>query len=344
MVLSVLLSSTSSPPRGLQKDREGRPRNAYRLGHRTTSAMEAPVPPPSGPPPLLSPADTLQLAHQGYLNVTLAPHLQTLYEDLFEEADRFFAHAEGAKTSSYPPSPAGPMFRSDGGYVRVPDEKEYLTLPAHAPPPGPPRRLERLAAEVWHDAAALLHRVLADLARATPALTRCAAADVVWDPVLEGCLDMPRTAGEARSLPTVLRLFRYEPGSGTSEPHRDVGLLTLCVCPEPGLQVYGPAGWVGCGTATVLVGSVLRSLAGDRLRTGLHRVVATPRGRRSVVFALRPSLSRDVGLGRLGGPRDKTVRDVWNMSSNGRFDVNAGPEERRRQKEALRMARGGGSR
>lgn len=288
----------------------------------------------------------MQLAYQGYLNINLAPHLQSLYRDLFQEADRFFAEADSTKTLLHPLSPAGSILESEGGYVRVENEKEYLTLRHYTSPSEAPSDLERLAAETWHDTAALLHRVLVDLARAAPALTTSTSAGAVWDPILEGCLDMPATAEEARSSPTILRLFRYEAGAGgTSEAHRDIGLLTLCVCTEPGLQVYGgtadgggPGRWVDCGSATVLVGNVLRSLTGNRLRSGLHRVVATPGGRRSIVFALRPSFRHVVNLECLGGPRDMTVMGVWKLWSKGRFNVNATPEERKRQKEALRIA------
>lgn len=307
--------------------------------------MDTTIEPPDHPPPLLSRPDIIKLARQGYLNIQLAPHLQTLYEQTFVEADRFFVEPDAAKRTLYPLSPEGT--NSEGGYARVEGEKEYLTLRHRTTSQlEAASALERLAVEVWHDTGALLHRVLVDLARVTPALTTSTSPDVLWDPILEGSLDIPATAEEAMSTPTILRLFRYEPGSGTSERHTDVGLLTLCVCSEPGLQVYstadgGPGRWVDCGFATLLVGNTLRALTGHRVRSGLHRVVATPEGRRSIVFALRPSLRSSVDFQRLGGPPDVTVLDVWTETKKGRFNVNARPEEREKQKKVLRLERGG---
>lgn len=303
--------------------------------------------PPDYPPPLLLTSELLHLAQQGHLKLQLASHLQARYEELFVEADRFFAQDDGTKAALYPQATAGSS--SNSGYARVENEKEFLTIrhrTASLSSESTIVGLEQISAEIWHDTATLLHRVLVDLARATPALTATNSPDDLWDPILEGSLDLPPDAGTARLVPTTLRLFRYEPGSGTSDAHTDVGLLTLCVCAEPGLQVYttadgGQGRWVDAGHATLLVGRTLRTLTGNRIRSGLHRVVATPGGRRSIVFALRPSLQSTVDMERLGGCPGVTVRDIWVEAGKGRFDVNANPEEKARakRKEAGRRAR-----
>lgn len=299
--------------------------------------------PPDHAPPILPTSGILHLAQQGHLNLALAPHLRALYGKLFHQAECFFSQDDGTKSALYPQASAASS--SNGGYARVENEKEFITLRHYtASPHESIIDLEQIAAEIWHDTAALLKRVLVDLARAAPALTVTNSPDDVWSPILEGSLDLPPNADTAKLVPTMLRLFRYEPGSGASDAHTDVGLLTLCVYSEPGLQVYtradgGPGRWVDCAYATLLVGRTLRSLTGNRLRSGLHRVVATPGGRRSIVFALRPSLRSTVGLERLGGSPGVTVRDVWVEAGKGRFDVNASAEEKHKHREAGKMAR-----
>src|SRR5207249_459516 len=106
---------------------------------------------------------------------------------------------DSAKSTLYPNSGGVEL-----GFTHVAGEKEYLTLrnASH-----PHTDLERLVTQVWHDTAALLQRVMADLARglALP------GAGHIWDPLLDGCLELPYSDSDA--TPTILRLFQYAPNS-----------------------------------------------------------------------------------------------------------------------------------
>src|SRR5947209_14306449 len=113
--------------------------------------------PPPEPPQLLSDAQIVTLATQGHLMLPLPPDLTAAYIHLFNIASDFFSQPDAIKSGLYP-NIGGPEL----GYTRVVDEKEYLTLD-HASHSN--TNLERLVSQVWRDTAALLHRVMADLAR-----------------------------------------------------------------------------------------------------------------------------------------------------------------------------------
>jgi isopenicillin N synthase-like dioxygenase len=289
------------------------------------SKCETLAPPPE-PPPLLSDAQIVTLATQGHLMLPLPPGLTAAYKDLFRVASDFFSQPDATKAGLYP-NVDGPEL----GYTRVVDEKEYLTLD-HASHSN--TDLERLASQVWQDTAALLHRVMADLAYglALP------VARQIWDPILDGCLALPTCESDA--TPTIMRLFQYEPKSGLADKHTDIGLLTLCVTQGSGLQVltYEEKEWVWRDVQgpTVLVGSALRKLVGYRVRAGVHQVVANPEGRSSAIFALRPSLRNQVDLEKFGGGVKVGVEEFWNGIKSDRYNVNAPKDMREQQKQAIK--------
>ena len=283
--------------------------------------------PPPGAPPLLSDDQIISLATQGHLLLPLSPELTAAYENLFRVASDFFAHPDATKSTLYPNSGTVEL-----GYTRVVNEKEYLTLgnASH-----PETDLERLATHVWHDTGALLQRVMADLARglALPEPSQ------IWDPLLDGCLDLPNSKADA--TPTILRIFQYAPNSGLAEKHTDIGLLTLCVTQGSGLQVLTreAAEWVWRDVQgpTLLIGTALRTLVGNRMRAGVHQVVANPQGRRSAIFALRPSLRHQCDLGRFGGGVKLGVQKFWEEIKSNRYNINAPKDMRDLQKQNLKM-------
>lgn len=285
--------------------------------------------PPSHPPPLLTDEQILFLARQGHLPLQLPPLIADLYNQLIVVSKAFFEQSTSMKSQDYPSSQAG----LETGYTFLEGEKEYLTLRHSCRPKLD--EMQTLIAEVWSKTAAILHRALADLAFAMN------FAPEAWDPILDGSLSMPSSTKDATT--TMLRIFHYFSASGiVSEEHTDLGLLTLCVGSEPGLQVLlrderdGPTRWVDVEGPTLLVGQVLRTLSENRMRAGVHRVVGNPAGRNSIVFALRPSLRNDkLDLTSFGGKGTLGMNQFWNDIKGSRFNVNAQKEERDEQKKAL---------
>lgn len=282
---------------------------------------------PPGPPPLLSDAQIVSLATQGHLLLPLPPDLTAGYEELFNLASDFFSQPDTAKSSLYPNSHGLEL-----GYTHVVGEKEYLTLRNALHPDA---NLEKVATRVWHDTAALLHRVLADVARGLA----LSGSGQIWETLLDGCLDLP--SSEKDATPTILRLFQYAPNSGLAEKHTDIGLLTLCVTQGSGLQVLVHEetewAWRDVEGPTLLIGGALRILVGNRVRAGLHRVVANPEGRKSAVFALRPSLRHQIDLEKFGGGVNVGVKEFWENIKSSRYNVNAPKDMREQQKEKLKM-------
>jgi len=154
-----------------------------------------------------------------------------------------------------------------------------------------------------------------------------------WTPILDGCLTVPR--GELdEDLPSLLRVFKYLPGTGVSAAHTDNGILTLCDGRDPGLQVWvrdcsfggAPVGrWEDVTGPTILVGDTLRVLAMNRMVAGRHRVVASERGRSSVVFALRASLrGGEVDLTPVGDVGNRvTMRALHEWMDRSKWNVNS---------------------
>src|SRR5436190_2252531 len=104
----------------------------------------------------LSDPQIVALATQRHLLLSLPPAVAAAYGDLSEIASNFFSQPDSAKSTLYPNSGGVEL-----GFTHVAGEKEYLTLrnASH-----PHTDLERLVTQVWHDTAALLQRVMADLA------------------------------------------------------------------------------------------------------------------------------------------------------------------------------------
>ena len=292
--------------------------------HLDASRADAFIPPP-GPPPLLSDAQIVSLATQGHLLLPLSPELTAEYENLFKAASDFFAQPDGTKSMLYPNSSGVEV-----GYTNVLKEKEYLTLRNAS---RPETDLEKLVAQLWRDTAALLQRVMADLARglALP------MPGQIWNPLLDGCLDLPNSEKEA--TPTILRMFQYAANSGLADQHTDIGLLTLCVTRGSGLQVLTKEKtewvWRDVVGPTLLIGTALKALVGNRVRAGFHRVVANPEGRSSAIFALRPSLRHQFDLEAFGGGVKVGVLEFWENIKSSRYNINAPIDMREQQKQNL---------
>ena len=105
---------------------------------------------------LLSEAQILTLAQQGYLPLPIPPHLRDLYSRLQQSAVRFFSLPSAAKDDIYAPFNGNQL-----GYVSITGEKDYISfraLTAHADD-----ELERVAAQVRQETYNLLYRIPDDL-------------------------------------------------------------------------------------------------------------------------------------------------------------------------------------
>ena len=333
------------------------------------------LPPPPGPPPLLSPAALHHLCTHGYGDLDLPQHLAAEYDTLLKSIDSFFAEPLTAKLPYRPgvgqlgpPVNAG---NTERGYTWLEGEKEYLTLRksmTHLP-----AGIYAAAAPVWHDTARLLHRILGDIGL----YLGLPGGPQAWDRVVHDSLapgsgvydrtdpqNTKQVAGHPRDdPPSLLRLFRYEPGGGGAEQHHDLGLLTLCVCWGRGLQV-SPRGavtapgvpgdtqpvWVDAPKVTVMTGDTLHVLSQYRIPSALHRVVVDTGeaaaeaqqagGRRSIVFALRATTAGSIDLDAFGLPGSVGARELYDGIRCRRVNVNADRETR----DAMRAARGGSER
>lgn len=188
--------------------------------------------------------------------------------------------------------------------------------------------LEYLVGVAWNEAARLLHRILCDLAVFNGFDPR------MWDQFLEDTSTLPQkhSSGKADNT-TFMRIFQYHPEKGVAEAHADLGLLTLCIGTDSGLEVLDHTSegnhWEAPekGQAVVLVGRMASQLLHKHARPGQHRVVANPKGRRSAVFALRPCL------------RAEGAREYWTMISQAHHNVNATKELREQQRDGVKRLR-----
>ncbi len=135
-----------------------------------------------------------------------------------------------------------------------------------------------------------------------------------------------------------MRLFRYEPGQGVSDPHRDLGLLTLCVCRGRGLQVWQQGGWQDAPAVTLVVGDTLRVLSSNRIPAGMHQVEATASGRSSIIFALRSSTRPVIDLAAFGGHGAIAARELWDAIRNRRVNVNMDKDARDKMRARIKTA------
>jgi isopenicillin N synthase-like dioxygenase len=313
---------------------------------------------PEGPPPLLSAPQLKTLCSRGYLNLSLPDHLVQSCDDLFAAAGEFFSETVDTKSELFPARPGD----TEHGFSHLADEKEYLTVRYRTVSDGEEREkaqgLEAAMSRVWESSAHLLYRILVDLSHHLGYVSPAA-----WDDLVRYALSIPET--RATAGPTLLRVFRYEPRHGTAEPHRDLGLLTLCVCRGRGLQVRemrGPSTtpaqegirpdqpeiravapafeWRDAGQVALFVGDALRVLSGNRVRAGSHRVIATDEGRSSIVFALRPPAQGTIDLAKFGGHGEIDIAAFWNRIRTGRVNVNAQKEVRDEQRAKLQSRHG----
>lgn len=285
---------------------------------------------PTDPPSLLSNDQLLHLTQYGWLFLPLPDHLNQQIRHVSRHATQFFEKDQDHKVGSYPASHG-----TEHGYYHVPEEKEYVTF-RHAIRPD--SVLEHEVAAVWSDAGQLLHRILCDLARALD--LPCS----IWSDLLADSLEFPQHAESIETTTTLLRLFRYFPTGGFATQHVDIGLLTLCIGDGKGLQVLDtsckPAQYVDVQGPTVLLGETLRVLFGSMLRSGLHRVVANPEGRSSIVFALRPSLKFPLDLANFGGDGTVDIRQLWDKLKASKYNINATKDVRDQQREQKRAQMG----
>lgn len=200
--------------------------------------------------------------------------------------------------------------------------------------------LESTIAQAWREAGLFLYRILCDISR---------ASDLdfsVWDDILDGTLTLPPS--EDQVTYTLMRLFQYLPTTGFAGEHTDLGILTLCVGDGAGLQVLDrhrstrdiPA-WVdapvGVNKGTVLIGQTLRMLSSNTVNTGVHRVVGNPRGRSSVVYALRHSNRHNIDFGRFGSQEGLlTPAELWKKVQFGKVNINSVKEKREQMRAKFR--------
>lgn len=261
------------------------------------------------------------LAKQGWIAMPSNLGLLEDYAVLSKSVARFLDQDREAKAGVYPQAQGTEL-----GYYHVENEKEYVTLRSTVHPES---ELEIRAAKTWQDTAAMLQRIMVDLARALDG-----PADI-WDSLLDGCLTLPKKQEDI--TPSLLRLFRYFPGSGFAAQHVDLGFLTLCVGDGRGLQVLDRSTntWIDAPGPTILVGETLRILTCGMVQAGEHRVVENENGRSSIVFALRPSLRNDIDLGNFGGEGVIPSKLLWARIYNSKLNINATKEIRERQRKNL---------
>ena len=290
--------------------------------------------PPDHPPPLLTDHQVIQLAQEGHLQISLPPSLAESYSRLAKvAASEFFSQNVANKKSLYPAFKNGEV-----GYVNLPEEKEYVTFRCSK---FSDSEIEEVLQEAWRGTAQLLYRILVDL-------TRPVDSHAFWKPLVESSLRIPPTFDE--NTLSFVRLFQYLPDSGAADSHTDSGLLTLCMGQGQGLQVWSPKqgsregqqstwAWEDAQGPTILIGVTLRRLLGNRVRSGLHRVVSNPNGRSSAVFALRPNIAQKVNLGGDGHDFRIDMKNMWAEIIGKKYSVNAPKPVRDEQQQRLREQR-----
>ncbi|KAB8295130.1 hypothetical protein EYC80_007061 [Monilinia laxa] len=221
--------------------------------------------------PLILPAHAPHLSDQGWSTLTFAPtdpiHISS--HRLLQASKSFFELPHTYKSQFHTGK------GTEEGWNRVEGEKEFITLrEINSTPP----ELLDAAKEFWEVTGNALNRILGEIAGSLgmrkDLLTRYS----------EPCskLHEKRTA-------TMIRLFRYEGdgvyGKVVSEPHRDLGLLSLSISDVPGLEVLNKhtrtsfpieRSYGGKDAGTVLVGRELEFLSNGRYHAGGHLVRMYP--------------------------------------------------------------------
>ena len=222
----------------------------------------------------------------------------SLETTMFEDMERYFGLPEHHPAKSFYRSK-----ESEHGYSRVPGEKMMLTCRS---PERVPLMLRKQVMELWTTMSETLHALLNKIA---PEL-----AYLLTPKTMEYC-------------PSLIRLFRYEASSGiVSEPHRDLGLLSLVVSRSAGLEVWQD-GWKPM-KCCILTGQTLRALTGQT--SGLHRVMGQDHYRYSIVFALRAN-----GILRHGEYSGRPASVLFERIRRSHYNVNTVKEEREKQKNQI---------
>ncbi|OQO01554.1 hypothetical protein B0A48_12590 [Cryoendolithus antarcticus] len=277
---------------------------------------------PAGPPPLLDPEQLQHLCTHGWLLLDLPAELEARLEQLSASTSGFFGTDIESKTSTYPKRQG-----TEYGYYRVESEKEYVTLRRRVHSDSV---LETHAEHVWYSSAGLLHRILCDLSRMGD------SPNTVWDSLISGAVHYPTLDTDLKDSITLMRLFNYFPTTGMADPHTDTGLLTLCVGGAAGLEVADwtadPPVWIPASKPCILVGETLRALSQGALIAGCHRVVGNPKGRTSVVFALRPNLGLSTDMASFGGDGVVSNRELYNEIKREKYSINAKQDVREKQR------------
>ncbi|KAL5534776.1 hypothetical protein ACEPAG_1240 [Sanghuangporus baumii] len=265
--------------------------------------------PPASPPPkqfrpLLKPSATLsypidleKLSTQGWVSLPInnseSDPLYGTFTALFESSAQFFGLPEEERMK-YRVGARKETNTSEEGYSRVEGEKCLIALRKAQTTPTEFALRER-AEKAWRASAGVMRDVLQaieeSLGMSPGVLVRTS----------EKQLELP---GEGEgNVATLMRMFRYDrppplvsPGDSTSEggranptasgsrvvsePHRDLGLLTIVLGHSPGLECWDAerCEWVSCETnerglnATILVGETLTKFTNGRFVAGRHRV------------------------------------------------------------------------
>ncbi|KAF2482046.1 hypothetical protein BDY17DRAFT_325542 [Neohortaea acidophila] len=284
--------------------------------------------PPPGPPPLLTEQEASFLSRQGWMPCILPEPLRSELDCISTEAATFFRQDHATKSAIYPPRNG-----TECGYYVVPDEKEYITFRHRQHDDS---ALESHVRAAWKLAANLLRRVLYDLS------TFHGFDPTVWEGMIQGCLELPSNDANLDTDISLMRVFQYHP-NGLAEQHTDVGLVTLCVGGDDGLQMVDhtktPKVWTSARWPVILIGEVASALMRGKAQAGVHRVVKNAAGRGSVVFTLRPCLKGTIDLKRFGGEGLVNVRDLFYKIKAEKHNINATQDLREQQRQELHRKR-----
>ncbi|KAF2416428.1 Clavaminate synthase-like protein [Tothia fuscella] len=323
--------------------------------------------PPPGPPPNWKPPvhhitfPQEEPSHQntfhieGWTKLWLPPEISAINK-LFAASNQFFNSPQLDKEKNVLRSA-----NTEEGYFRVEGEKEYVTL-RRSDAETCPTQLKEPASEAWREIHHLFHQILLQieisLEMSTGALTRFALP----------CAELP----DAKVTSSMLRCFRYEwrhkSEKAVSEPHCDLGLLSLVVSDVPGLFVHSRQTqmWhnaekdfscIGPNAATLLTGREMEHFTNGMYKPGMHAVVAPPstkgqpveKHRHSLVFILRAA--QDVRIdytaltSEITGPHPpdrvngETAGELFARIRKAHFNVNTTQKERLEQKKKLAVSK-----
>ncbi|KAJ8067240.1 hypothetical protein OCU04_004603 [Sclerotinia nivalis] len=217
--------------------------------------------------PFMLPAHAPNFSDQGWSTLAFPP-MDPIYissQKLLQASRSFF---------DLPPEYKSQFLTGKGteeGWNRVEGEKEFITLrEINTTPPD----LLDAAKEFWEITGDVLNKILGEIA------SSLGMKKELLMKYSEPCskLHDKRTA-------TMIRLFRYEgdgiEGKVVSEPHRDLGLLSLSISDAPGLEVLDmqsktslpiERSYEGISAGTLLVGRELEFLSNGRYHAGGHSV------------------------------------------------------------------------